>query len=380
MHLFLAAEDSESALHSELALDFPKVTVRTLRPLLLGLDLGGALSSPFPHVAFARQWFPDARRFYAESIRAWAHRAFHSIVDVLPEGKPWGLHIEPHYGARPLTRMGARAWHSARRAGPTAGGERNKEQQAPFSDPNAGRQRCQLIREELVDLLRKRRRHLLRSLVGEPLAFTADTSFVQLLLVAPEQGYLSVATTPMPFEQRHLLSPFPKGHVDVASDQRAPSRAFAKLVEAQLRMGRSIQPGETCVDLGAAPGSWTYVVVQNGASAIAVDRSKLREDLMANPKVHFRSGDAFRFEPDVPAGWLLCDVIAPPERSAGLLLEWLRRKWCRNFIVTLKLKDDCGAQVIPMLKRDLPQLTTSFFLSRLCANKKEVCVFGSASG
>jgi len=72
-------------------------------------------------------------------------------------------------------------------------------------------------------------------------------------------------------------------------------------------------------------------------------------------------------------------VIAPPERSAALLMEWLRRKWCRRFVVTVKLKDAPGTDILGMLKRELPHLTREFFLARLCANKKEVCAFGTAA-
>jgi 23S rRNA (cytidine2498-2'-O)-methyltransferase len=144
-------------------------------------------------------------------------------------------------------------------------------------------------------------------------------------------------------------------------------------------MGEQIRPGEVCVDLGASPGSWTYLAVKRGAQVIAVDRSNLREDLMRNGQVKFQTGDAFGFKPGQPVDWLLCDVVAPQERTAELLLEWLRRRWCRRFVVTLKLKDSSRTDVLARLKRELPPLTREFFLARLCANKKEVCAFGMAA-
>ena len=95
------------------------------------------------------------------------------------------------------------------------------------------------------------------------------------------------------------------------------------------------------------------------------------------PRVQFVPGDAFGFHPRRSVDWLLCDVIAPPDRSAQLLLEWLRRGWCRRFVVTLKLKDELGINVLDVLKRDLPPLTSELLLSHLCANKKEACVMGT---
>ncbi|HEY3500422.1 MAG TPA: SAM-dependent methyltransferase, partial [Polyangiaceae bacterium] len=131
------------------------------------------------------------------------------------------------------------------------------------------------------------------------------------------------------------------------------------------------------VDLGASPGSWTYVCVQRGALVTAVDRSELRADLMRHPNVRFQRGDAFRFEPKQPVSWLVCDVIARAERSAELLSRWLRERWCRHFVVTLKIDDDEAGAVLSKLGRDLPSLTREFWLLRLSANKKEVCAFGA---
>jgi 23S rRNA (cytidine2498-2'-O)-methyltransferase len=326
---------------------------------------------------------PNARRAQAKSIREWAGELFEAIAGVLPDNQPWSVHIEPHYGARTTPRMGARAWHSARR-------EQSAENRvssvktghfveglASNVDAEAGRQRCRLIREAFVEILRKKRRHLLRQLRAEPAPFTSEDSQAQLLLTAPDAGYISVAAAPMPFEQRHLLSPFPKGDMPAATDKLAPSRAFAKLVEAELRLGYAIRAGETCVDLGASPGSWTYIAAGRGARVIAVDRSPLREDLMRSPKVRFQEGDAFSFRPERSVDWLLCDVIAAPERTAELLLEWLRRDWCRNFVVTVKLKADTGTDVLGKLKRELPLLTRELFLTKLCANKREICMFGT---
>jgi 23S rRNA (cytidine2498-2'-O)-methyltransferase len=411
MHLLLWAGDSAAELNSELKQAFPELPAAEGRQaqgvpkLILDPGLTRAVRANaaatlveaefqivagqrLPHLAFARQMLPEARPVRAESIRAWATRLFEAIGDVLPDDQPWSLHIEPHYDTPTAHRIGARAWHSAKRGWRVegrglSGPAETSETKQP--DAAAGRHRCRLIGEALVELLQRKRRHLLRQLHREPALFTARHSLVQLLLTAPEAGFLSVALAPLPFEQRHLVSPFPKGELPVASDKSAPSRAFAKLVEAELRLGRAIQAGETCVDLGAAPGSWTYVAANRGARVLAVDRSPLREDLMHRREVKFEPGDAFRYRPTRPVDWLLCDVIAAPERSTALLLEWLQRGWCRHFIVSVKLGDQTrgtppsGSDTLTTLKRELPPLTSEFWLTRLCANKKEVCAFGSAN-
>jgi 23S rRNA (cytidine2498-2'-O)-methyltransferase len=374
-HAFLRAEDSEAALLAELAGAFPGSQPRVIRGAVLEAEFEPLPGKPLPHLAFARQMLPYATWRHGESIRAWAGLVFESISGVLPDDAPWRLHIDPHYGAPAAHRIGARAWHTASRSGEAS---RVVARRAAPLETDAGRHRCRLIREAVIELLRKKRRHLLKQLGAEPVPWGRGESLVQLLLTSPEAGLISVAATPMPFEQRHLISPFPRGEIPVASDKSAPSRAFAKLVEAELRFGRGIRAGETCVDLGASPGSWTYVAAQRGARVVAVDRADLREDLMRDQRVRFVAGDAFRYQPEEPVDWLLCDVIAAPERTAALLLDWLGKGWCRHFIVTLKFGDTAETQLLDSLKRQLSSLVRELYVLRLCANKKEICVFGTA--
>ncbi len=137
-------------------------------------------------------------------------------------------------------------------------------------------------------------------------------------------------------------------------------------------------PGHLSVSpkkLGFPCRSWTYVAARREGHR--VDRADLRDDLMQRRNVRFERGDAFRFEPATPVDWLRCDVIASAERSAERLLDWLRRKWCRHFVVTLKVDHTGSGAILARLKRELPDLTSELGLLRLCANKKEVCAFGT---
>lgn len=344
MHLFLTAPGDEPFLLDELKRASASAQHELLTPALVRSDLLLQAALP-PTLAFARQSLPNTEAVSAASIREWSERLFTVVSTQVPEGQPWRLHISPHYGAA-----------------------------------GAGENRTQFIREAFQELLRKKRRHLLRVLQPLETPFAEQTSLVQLLLTAPDAGWLSVAVAPLPLQLRRCLWPFVKGELPIASDKAAPSRAFTKLVEAEQRLGQRIASGETCVDLGACPGSWSYVALNRGARVIAVDRSPLREDLMANPRLTFHSGDAFKFAPDTPVDWLLCDVIAAPERSVELVLDWVRHCRCRRFVVTVKFKGHADYAQLEPLKHALPPLCEEFFLTRLCANKNEACVAGIVAG
>ncbi len=377
MHVFLPVEDSEAELRAELA--HAGARLENSEPGgLLRADFAGGTPPPLP---YARQVWWEARPLAGESIRAWSDHMLQAVLDRLPDDQPWRLQITPHYGfgPRPKHRLGARAWHSLTRHKQKGGSAHaqhpaNREQ---AGERNAGQNRATLIRQVFLEALRQHRRHRLKQLIELPLPFTAADSLVQLLLTAPDRGFLAINPAPAPHQQRHLLSPFPNGEITPAQDKQAPSRAFAKLVEAELRLGRAIQAGETCVDLGAAPGSWTYVAVMRGAKVTAVDRAPLRPDLQR--RVRWERGDAFTWKPAGTVDWLLCDVICAPERSAALLRLWLQQRWCRNFVVTLKSGDAVTPGFFQELARSLAGLCRELRLTRLCANKKEVCVYGSAA-
>lgn len=371
MNLVLSADDSKRELRAELLRGVAKYS--ELRPGLFAYEapVTEGVAEPLPRLVFARQILPNAREVAAPSIRAWAEVLAHAVIGVLPDEHPWSLHVFPFREVADTTRMGARAWHTQSRSG----GPRS-ERASREAPEGASMQRCRLIGESLQKLLEKRRRHLRRHLRVEPLSFEPEESLVQLILTSPNAGYLSVSPAPLPYAERHAISFFPAGRVAPVTDKRPPSRAFAKLVEAEARVGRTIASGEVCVDLGASPGSWTYVAKERGARVIAVDRSELRADLMTAAHVRFQRADAFKFEPEAPVDWLICDVIASAERSAELLLRWLRLGWCRNFVVTLKLDDSQSEDTLERLKRELPEFTRECWLLRLCASKKEACAFG----
>jgi 23S rRNA (cytidine2498-2'-O)-methyltransferase len=164
----------------------------------------------------------------------------------------------------------------------------------------------------------------------------------------------------------------------VDAPREAPSRAVQKLAEAELRLDRPIAPGEVCVDLGSSPGSWAWHALERGARVVAVDRSPLRGDLLEHPGLEFVRGDAFGYRPPEPVDWLLCDVIAFPQRTLELLVQWLAAGWCRFFCVTIKFRGTEDYPVLEQFKAELGRQAESFCLRRFTSNKNEVMAVGQA--
>ena len=375
----LSAEGDDADLVAELRQAGVSVRESGLVSGLVAVD-----SSPtgsLPPMCFSRQLIPDARLVCADSVNRWAQALLEGIIARVPDGKSWRLHLWPHYGAVASRKVGARRAFGSHVLGHRSLNPEDQVGRNPGGvSPSAGLNRCRWIREAVLERLKERRRDLFRQLRDSTEPWGLEESLVQVVLTAPDRGWLSIASAPRPFQCRDLIWPWVGGSIPVAEDRSAPSRAFAKLTEALSRLGRGMGPTDHCVDLGASPGGWSHVALRRGATVTAVDRSPLREDLMRDSRMDFIRGDAFTFRPDRPVDWLVCDVIAAPERSAAMLLEWLGRSDTRWFVVTLKLKGEGDRARLGDIRRDLVRLADPLFLLRLNANKGEVTAFGCRRG
>jgi len=141
----------------------------------------------------------------------------------------------------------------------------------------------------------------------------------------------------------HCSAPYPNGEVVFVEDKVGPpSRAYLKLWEALVRLRRWPQPGERCVDLGACPGGWTYVLAKLGAAVVAVDKATLDPKVVAMPGVEWRGESAFAIEPESigPVDWLFSDIICYPSRLLRLVERWRASGLVKNFVCTLKFQGE----------------------------------------
>jgi 23S rRNA (cytidine2498-2'-O)-methyltransferase len=129
--------------------------------------------------------------------------------------------------------------------------------------------------------------------------------------------------------------------VSMAHD--APSRSYLKLAEAlevfldKEEQAQWLKPGMTAVDLGAAPGGWTWQLAQRGFKVTAVDNGPLKGAAAAHPSIKHLRQDGFRFRPQRPVDWLVCDMVEQPQRVADLMTEWFVGGFTQRAIFNLKL-------------------------------------------
>ena len=135
-------------------------------------------------------------------------------------------------------------------------------------------------------------------------------------------------------------SAFPNGEANFIEDKTAPSRAYLKLWETFTLLGSRPAPGEFCLDLGASPGGWTWVLQRLGARVLAVDKAPLDPSVGRLPNVEERRESAFGLDPRAigKVDWLFSDVICYPERLLNLVRNWIAKGEVRRFVCTIKFQ------------------------------------------
>ncbi|MBV1831429.1 hypothetical protein HNW77_14385 [Komagataeibacter sp. AV436] len=138
-------------------------------------------------------------------------------------------------------------------------------------------------------------------------------------------------------------TPFINGEVAFVENRTdPPSRAYLKLWEALYRLGRWPVAGETCIDLGACPGGWTWVAASQGAHVTAIDRAPLAGSIAALPNVTCRYESAFGLDPATcePVDWLFSDIIAYPTRLLALAQRWITSGRAARIVMTIKFQGE----------------------------------------
>jgi 23S rRNA (cytidine2498-2'-O)-methyltransferase len=185
--------------------------------------------------------------------------------------------------------------------------------------------------------------------VSDGRAALADNGLYAQACLLPSGDVLAVGVMPA----RDAPSLAPGGRLRVHVPDAAPSRAATKLLEAFHWLDRAPDPGELCIDLGAAPGGWSWVLLERRARVLAVDPASMSRSLKGRRGLEHIRADAFRFEPREPADWLFSDMAWRPLESAALLAKWARRGWARLLIANIKLPMKKKAEMLVRVREIL---------------------------
>jgi len=189
--------------------------------------------------------------------------------------------------------------------------------------------------------------HRRASLIQEKLPFVSakPLDFGKPVPKAPLGAFTLLAPDRLLYAAR-TASQVPDGEWRFNEDREGPpNRAYLKLWEGLTRYALAFDqplpgPGEACLDLGASPGGWTWVLAQLGAKVTAIDKAELAPNVAALPNVTWRQGSAFALEPkdEAPVDWLFSDIICYPMRLYKLVERWIAAGKAKRILCTLKFQ------------------------------------------
>lgn len=198
------------------------------------------------------------------------------------------------------------------------------------------------------------------------------------LLLTPESAYMGISPA------RENLSAWPGGMRHFAQTPEQISRAEFKLLEALETFGVSLPDHGCALDLGAAPGGWTRLLLDAGLQVVAVDPAKLDARLVRRQGLLHRRIYAEAYLEEAERRHQQFDVITNDMRmdareAARLLIQARNQLRSDGFILsTLKLPH-ATASIDPLrnLREAISLLSRHFDIVRarqLFHNKQEVTV------
>lgn len=180
-------------------------------------------------------------------------------------------------------------------------------------------------------------------------------------------------------------SRWPMGIARLRMPREAPSRSTLKLAEALQTLlsaeerERWLRAGGKAVDLGAAPGGWSWQLASHGLRVTAIDNGPMDKALLAEGLVTHERADGFVWRPKGPVDWLVCDMVEQPSRIAALMADWFLQKKCRHAIFNLKLpmkkRHDALRQCADIIVSKLKGIPIELRFKHLYHDREEVTAY-----
>ncbi|MCR8641583.1 SAM-dependent methyltransferase [Paenibacillus sp. N1-5-1-14] len=173
------------------------------------------------------------------------------------------------------------------------------------------------------------------------------------------------------------VSDWSGGAIRFRKEDGQVSRAKFKLLEAEYVFSLDFTQYRSAVDLGAAPGGWTSLLLERGLDVTAVDTGTMDPALMKNPKLKFIRKNASSVKlAEHGFDLMVCDMSWHPKQTAGLLKDLLHAlKYGGTVIVTVKLMNKKAFQTVRDFVRILEPELQLQGAKQLFHNREELTLF-----
>ncbi|OUS75340.1 SAM-dependent methyltransferase [Paenibacillus sp. MY03] len=176
---------------------------------------------------------------------------------------------------------------------------------------------------------------------------------------------------------REMLSDWPGGAVRFQREEGQISRAKFKLLEAERAFGIRYEEFGHALDIGAAPGGWTSLLLERGLRVTAVDPADMHASLKGHPALlHLKQNASDIKLAAASFDLLVCDMSWSPILMSRLVLDLndaLKRD--AKAIITIKLMHKKPLQTIREVKERLETGFVVLGAKQLFHNREEITLF-----
>lgn len=173
---------------------------------------------------------------------------------------------------------------------------------------------------------------------------------------------------------QELLSDWPGGAVRFQREEGQVSRAKFKLLEAERAFGLDFAQSRSAVDIGAAPGGWTSLLLERGLAVTAIDPAELHPSLLAYPRLTYLKKNASEVKlAQESFDLLVCDMSWSPMQMCKLVLELQAALASGGIaVITVKLMHRKPLQTIREVINRLQEAFTIRKAKQLFHNRDEI--------
>jgi len=172
-------------------------------------------------------------------------------------------------------------------------------------------------------------------------------------------------------------SDWPGGAIRFQREAEQISRAKFKLLEAEKVFGLDYSKYKSAIDVGAAPGGWTSLLLERGLKVTAIDPAAMDERIVKHPGLtHLRMNASAVKLPKASHDLLVCDMSWSPLEMSKLILQLKAALKSHGFaIITVKLMHKKALQSIREVKDRLSSAFTILAAKQLFHNREEITLF-----
>jgi len=175
---------------------------------------------------------------------------------------------------------------------------------------------------------------------------------------------------------------WPGGVPELDVPEGVVSRTYLKMVEALQWSGLPLQQGDSCVEIGSAPGGSCQALLERGLAVTGVDPADMDETLLASPYfTHLRArAKDLKRRRFSDFRWLMSDASVAPNYTLDAVEAIVTHSSVKieGLLLTLKMPDWKLAENIPDFTKRVRSWGYRFVRARqLAYNRREICVAAS---